>query len=284
MLRNIFIIIWQNFENIARIHIFATNVEAMEYKTIISPKMQAVSAALIDAFEGMNHCITDAGRNMIVEVPKHRCEEVRAILKRRFPDVALIRNAYPMMEDLHDFILVKPLISEAPVHDESGIAVPELEKVLVDHEADKEYASLSDESLQKEFQRAFELYHVNTSRLLRYAGRKGKKEEINDRVSLIDRNRVETVHAIQQFFREEPVERAWLFGSFSRMEEREDSDIDILVDLDTSVPMGLLQYARMINNLESLLKRKVDLVANGSIKPFAVDSINRDKILIYERA
>ena len=48
--------------------------------------------------------------------------------------------------------------------------------------------------------------------------------------------------------------------------------------------MGLLQYAGMINNLESLLKRKVDLVVNGSVKPFAVDSINRDKVLIYERA
>ena len=48
--------------------------------------------------------------------------------------------------------------------------------------------------------------------------------------------------------------------------------------------MGLLQYAGMINKLETLLGRKVDLVANGSVKPFALESINRDKILIYERA
>ena len=32
-----------------------------------------------------------------------------------------------------------------------------------------------------------------------------------------------------------------------------------------------------------LLGRKVDLVATGSVKPFAQDSINRDKILVYER-
>ena len=256
----------------------------MEYKTIISPKMQAVSDALIEEFEGMNHCISEAGSNLIVEVPKNMCNEVRAALKQQFADVALIRNAYPMMEDLHDFILVKPLISEAPLYVENGIYVPELEKILVDHEADKEYASIVDESLQKEYQRAFELYSVNTSRLLRYAGRKGKKEEVSSRVGRIDRNRVETVHAIQDFFRHAPVERAWIFGSFSRMEEWEDSDIDILVDLDSSVPMGLLQYAGMINNLEGLLNRKVDMVVNGSVKPFAVDSINRDKVLIYERA
>ena len=97
-------------------------------------------------------------------------------------------------------------------------------------------------------------------------------------------NRVEVVHAIQDFFKKEPVKRAWLFGSFSRMEERPDSDIDILVDLDASIPMGLLQYAGMINNLEDLLGRKVDLVANGSVKPFAQESINHDRILVYERA
>ncbi|MBQ4299615.1 MAG: nucleotidyltransferase domain-containing protein [Bacteroidales bacterium] len=162
--------------------------------------------------------------------------------------------------------------------------VPELEKLLVDHNADKDYAGLEEAEIQKEFQRAFELYPVNTSRLLRYAGRKGKKEEILRRLEQLDEGRVRAVHAIQDFFRQEPIVRAWLFGSFSRMEERPESDIDILIDLDMSVPMGLLQYAGMINTLENLLKRKVDLVTNGTVKPFAQESINRDKVLIYERA
>ncbi|MBR6054390.1 MAG: nucleotidyltransferase domain-containing protein [Bacteroidales bacterium] len=135
-----------------------------------------------------------------------------------------------------------------------------------------------------EFQRAFELYPVNTSRLLRYAGRKGKKEEILGRVQRIDRERIELVRSIQEYFVNEPVTRAWLFGSFSRMEETSQSDIDILVDLDKSVPLGLLHYARMARSLEDKLGRKVDLVASGSIKPFARESINRDKVLIYERA
>ena len=99
----------------------------------------------------------------------------------------------------------------------------------------------------------------------------------------LDKERVRTVHTIQDFLRQEPIERAWLFGSFSRMEEKPESDIDILVDLDTSVPMGLIQYAGMINALESLLGRKVDMVTNGTVKPFAQESINRDKVLIYER-
>jgi predicted nucleotidyltransferase len=162
--------------------------------------------------------------------------------------------------------------------------VPDLEKILVDHEADKEYASLTDDDIQKEYQRAFELYPVNISRLLRYASRKGEKEQTLARINRINQGRVKIVRGIQEFFRTEPVNKAWLFGSFSRMEERQDSDIDILVDLDPSVPIGLLQYAGMVNKLESLLGRKVDMVATGSIKPFAQESINKDKVLVYERA
>ena len=128
------------------------------------------------------------------------------------------------------------------------------------------------------------MYHVNTSRLLRYAGRKGKKEEIRTRIDNVDQDRVKTIHTIQEFLQHQPVERAWLFGSYSRMEDRPDSDIDLLIDLDPSVPMGLLQYAGMMNQLGGQIGRKVDLVAEGSVKPFAKDSINHDRILVYERS
>lgn len=256
----------------------------MEYKTIITPKMRAVADYLTDSFVGMDHCISDNGRNLIVEVPKSMCDQVRIFLKQRFDDVALIRNAYLMMDDLHDFILVKPLITEAPVFDSEGIMMPDLEKILVDHQADKEYASLGDDDIQKEYQRAFEIYPVNTSRLLRYAARKGKKEETENLVSRIDQDRVKIVQSIQDYFRQQPVNKAWLFGSFSRMEERLDSDIDILVDIDSSAHMGLIQYAGMVNDLERILGRKVDMVVEGTVKPFAQESINHDKVLVYERS
>lgn len=256
----------------------------MEYKSIITPKMREVADHLIDSFVGMDHCITESGRNLIVEVPKGMCEQVRASLKPKFDDVALIRNAYAMIDDLHDFILVKPLVSEAPLRYEDGIMVPALEKLLVDHDADKEYASLTNEDIQREYQLAFEVYPVNTSRLLRYAARKGEKEETLKRVSQIDQDRVKIIKSIQDFFLNEPVKKAWMFGSFSRMEDGPDSDIDILVDLDHSVPVGLIRYAGMANELEGILGRKVDLVAEGSVKPFAQANIDHDKVLIYERA
>lgn len=256
----------------------------MKYKCIVTPKMTAVAECLMDAFVGMDHCIIEARKNLIVEVPKKMCGEVRMKLKEVFEDVALMKNAYPMLDDLHDFILVKPLITESPIYTDEGVIVPELEKLLVDHEAEKEYAAMSDAEVQKEFQQSFELYPVNTSRLLRYAGRKGKKEEIKRRIQQIDQDRVRIVRDIQDYFQQEPVDRAWVFGSFSRMEERPDSDIDILVELDRSVPVGLLKYASMANELENRLGRKVDLVAQGSVKPYAKESIQKDSILVYERA
>lgn len=256
----------------------------MEYRCTISEKMKAVSEMLFDAFAGMDNCISDTGMNLIVEVPKGKCDEVRLALKQKFQDVALIKNAYPMIDDLHDFILVKPMITESPVIYNEGVSVPDLEKLLVDRDSDKEYASLDDAFIQKEFQRAFELYPVNTSRLLRYAGRKGKKEEIQSRIGRIDQGRIDIIRNIQSYFLEAPVERAWLFGSFSRMEENADSDIDILVNLDRSVPLGLLDLARMTNSLENRLKRKVDLVEERSVKPFASENINKEKVLVYERA
>ena len=89
---------------------------------------------------------------------------------------------------------------------------------------------------------------------------------------------------IKEYFATQPVTKAWLFGSFSRGEETEKSDVDILVDFDKDARIGLFKYAGMYGDLKELLGREVDLVQNGALKPFAVESAERDKILIYERA
>lgn len=89
---------------------------------------------------------------------------------------------------------------------------------------------------------------------------------------------------IADYFATQPVTKAWLFGSFARGEQREDSDVDILVQFDHGRSIGLLRYAGMWREIEELVGRKVDLVEDGTLMPFAVESANRDKQLIYERA
>ena len=89
---------------------------------------------------------------------------------------------------------------------------------------------------------------------------------------------------IAEYFMTQPILRAWLFGSFARGEATPESDVDILVEFDHSSPIGLLAYARMWRELEERLGRQVDLVEEGTLLPFAVESANRDKKLVYERA
>ena len=89
---------------------------------------------------------------------------------------------------------------------------------------------------------------------------------------------------IAAYFKTRPVLKAWIFGSFARGEEKPWSDVDILVQYDRQQPIGLLKIAGMKVDLENLLGNEVDLVEEGTLRPWAVESVNRDKRLIYERA
>lgn len=92
------------------------------------------------------------------------------------------------------------------------------------------------------------------------------------------------INKLKSFFALQPVEKAWVFGSYSRGEETHASDIDILVRFDSQAQMTLFKYAGMVDALRKLLHRDVDLVEEGQLKDFARDSAERDKILVYERS
>ena len=88
---------------------------------------------------------------------------------------------------------------------------------------------------------------------------------------------------VADYFKTQPVLKAWLFGSYSRGEQTNESDVDILVQYDRSQRIGLLKIAGMHIDLENLLGHKVDIVEDGTLRPWAVESVNKDKCLIYER-
>jgi predicted nucleotidyltransferase len=91
-----------------------------------------------------------------------------------------------------------------------------------------------------------------------------------------------TINKIKKFFEDKPVIRAYVFGSHARGEETKESDIDILVDLDHSTPVGLKFYT-MQAELEELLRTKVDLISTNGISKYIKPYIEKDKKLIYER-
>ena len=92
------------------------------------------------------------------------------------------------------------------------------------------------------------------------------------------------IQILSDYFKTQPVLKAWLFGSYARGEETPESDVDLLVEFDHSSPIGLFAYSRMWRELQERLGLSVDLVEEGTLRPWAVESVNNDKQLIYERA
>ena len=93
----------------------------------------------------------------------------------------------------------------------------------------------------------------------------------------------EMIETIREYFKTQPVLKAWIFGSYARGEETPESDVDILVVYDDKARVSLLTISRMMGELERSIGRPVDLIEDGCLLPFAVQSANRDKQLIYER-
>lgn len=91
------------------------------------------------------------------------------------------------------------------------------------------------------------------------------------------------IEKIKRYFADQPIVKAWLFGSFARGEARDDSDVDILVSFDKKANVSLLRHAGMMCDLEDILNRHVDLVNELSLYPEVRETVNNDKILIYER-
>ncbi|MBR4572263.1 MAG: nucleotidyltransferase domain-containing protein [Prevotella sp.] len=89
---------------------------------------------------------------------------------------------------------------------------------------------------------------------------------------------------IHDYFKTQPVLKAWIFGSYSRGEQTPDSDIDILILPDKSQHFSLFTLSEMYEDLKELLHSEVDLITVGGLMPFARESADRDKILVYERA
>ena len=86
---------------------------------------------------------------------------------------------------------------------------------------------------------------------------------------------------LQAALEKQPIVRAWLFGSYSRGEETPESDVDILVEYDPNSRISLMTISRIMVALSDAVGKKVDLV---ELLPFAQESVEKDKILIYERA
>lgn len=91
------------------------------------------------------------------------------------------------------------------------------------------------------------------------------------------------IEILKNYFKTKPVNRAYLFGSYVRNEQTTESDIDVLVELDFSIPIGF-EYIKMCLDLEDLTGKKVDLVCEGAVSKYIAPFINQEKKLVYEKS
>ena len=119
---------------------------------------------------------------MFVDVERVAMESVFHFLQGSAPSTSILLN--PTAQECERYIttekllIVRALVNEAPITTVNDIPVPTLEKILVDASGDKEMNFAQGSELYTIFENAFSMHNVNRSRLLRYAARRHRKDNI----------------------------------------------------------------------------------------------------------
>lgn len=125
----------------------------------------------------------------LIEVDKDSIESVFYSLRENYNPVFLNPNNGILEQYVFNSntpLIVKPLISEAPLQSISNINTITIEKILVDLCCDEDLFPFYQGSEKKRiFNEAYAKYTVNNNKLLRYASRRGRKEEIEQLIDQI---------------------------------------------------------------------------------------------------
>ena len=106
------------------------------------------------------------------------------VLFHRFQEAGKTVFHHPDKKVFYDYIditkpglIIKPLVTGSPLQEVGGITVPMLEKLLVDIRSDADFDYMSGGESVRMLENAVSLYTINTTKLLRYAGRRHCREQ-----------------------------------------------------------------------------------------------------------
>lgn len=87
---------------------------------------------------------------------------------------------------------------------------------------------------------------------------------------------------IEDFCRKWRVEELSLFGSVLRDDFSPESDVDVLITFSPHAHVSLLDFVEMQEELQGILRRKVDLVSKGGLRnPFRRHEILTTRQIVY---
>ena len=89
---------------------------------------------------------------------------------------------------------------------------------------------------------------------------------------------------ITRILKENRVVQAYAFGSVCTDQFTDASDVDLLIDLDDDDPLSYSDhYFRVLDALQSLLGRDVDLITERSVRsPYFRKTLDATKVPIYK--
>jgi predicted nucleotidyltransferase len=97
-----------------------------------------------------------------------------------------------------------------------------------------------------------------------------------DRQEIIDRLRQN-----EAALRGRGVSHAALFGSRARGDNRPDSDIDIMIEVDPAAGIGVYEYVALKDYIAALFDRPVDVVSRDGLKPYVKPAVTTDAIYAF---
>jgi len=123
----------------------------------------------------------------ILELEKDVTESVFYSLKEQGKQVFLEPDAETFELYIHnsdDVIILKQLISEAPLQEFENLVIPSLEKLLVDMIIDTKVYAAQQGELDFIYASAFEKFEVNKGKMKRYAYRRNRENEIEKLINI----------------------------------------------------------------------------------------------------
>jgi predicted nucleotidyltransferase len=81
--------------------------------------------------------------------------------------------------------------------------------------------------------------------------------------------------------RDRGVRRAALFGSSARGDQRPDSDVDIMIEVDPAARIGIYEYVAIKDYIAGLFEIRVDVVRRDRLKPYVRPVATRDAIYAF---
>jgi len=127
------------------------------------------------------------------------------------------------------------------------------------------------------------VYQVEGESLAKEALKVAEEKLAYQNSKSLDRESI--VKQISQFLRKDGrINKAWIFGSFARGDDRSTSDIDIMIEEDEEKKFSYFDLADIQYQLEQLVQRKIDIGFASSLKEHLALNIKNEAKLIYEKS